>query len=47
MLFRSEFQEDVVGLLRNDFEREVGPYNQRKSSKLYEEWVKQAGGTEI
>ena len=39
-----EFQEDVVGLLRNDFEREVGPYNQRKSAKLYEEWVKQAGG---
>ncbi|KOO34742.1 nxn protein, partial [Chrysochromulina tobinii] len=39
-----EFAQDVVGLIRSDFEKEVGPYAQRPSSKLYEKWITLAGG---
>ena len=39
-----DFEEDVVALLRADFEKEVGPFSLRKSSILYESWVEQAGG---
>ena len=41
---RPDFETDVIGLLRSDFEKEVGPFPLRKSSLLYESWVKQAGG---
>jgi hypothetical protein len=36
--------QDVMKLLRSDFEKEVGPYKLRKSSLLYESWVEHAGG---
>ena len=36
--------QDVLKLLRSDFEKEVGPYKLRKSAQLYESWVEQAGG---
>jgi len=44
-LRRPDFMEDVIALLRSDFEKEVGPYPLRKSSQLYASWVEQAGGT--
>ena len=34
--------QDVLTLLRTDFEKEVGPFRLRKSSLLYEGWVEQA-----
>lgn len=34
----------TVGLLRSEFEAEVGPFRKRKSSMLYEKWVHAAGG---
>lgn len=40
-----DFEQDVLTLLRSDFEKEVGPYKLRKSSILYEQWVEAAGGT--
>ncbi|KOO21586.1 nxn protein [Chrysochromulina tobinii] len=39
-----EFALEVVGLIRSDFEKEVGPHAQRPSSKLYEKWITLAGG---
>ena len=39
-----DFESDVVGLLRTEFEKEVGPFHLRKSAQLYVEWVAQAGG---
>ena len=39
-----DFQEEVIGLLRAQFEREVGPHAERASSKLYLSWVTAAGG---
>ena len=43
-LRRAEFKVDVIGLLRSNFENEVGPYNKRASSLIYQSWVQQAGG---
>ena len=43
-LRKEEFEEDVVALLRADFEKEVGPFAQRPSSVLYEKWIAHAGG---
>ena len=43
-LRRVDFEQDVINLLRADFEKEVGPFPLRKSSRLYESWVQQAGG---
>ena len=43
-LRRTDFEQDVITLLRTDFEREVGPFPTRKSAILYESWVAQAGG---
>lgn len=43
-LRRIDFEQDVIALLRSDFEKEVGPFPLRKSSLLYESWVQQAGG---
>ena len=43
-LRRPDFEQDVVALLRADFEKEVGPFPQRKSAQLYASWVAQAGG---
>ncbi|MAT98943.1 MAG: hypothetical protein CL608_17505, partial [Anaerolineaceae bacterium] len=43
-LRQPDFETDVVALLRSDFEKEVGPFPLRKSSQLYESWVRQAGG---
>ena len=43
-LRRVDFEQDVVALLRTEFEKEVGPFPLRKSSRLYESWVEQAGG---
>ena len=39
-----DFEQDVISLLRADFEKEVGPFALRKSSQLYASWVEQAGG---
>ena len=36
--------EQVIGLLRSNFESELGAYSKRPSSELYESWVTQAGG---
>ena len=44
-LRRAEFKVDVIGLLRSNFENEVGPYNKRASSLIYQSWVQQAGGS--
>jgi hypothetical protein len=43
-LRRTDFENDVIGSLRAEFEKEVGPFKQRQSSQLYESWVHQAGG---
>ena len=43
-LRKVDFEQDVIALLRADFEKEVGPFPLRKSSLLYESWVRQAGG---
>lgn len=43
-LRQPDFEQDVVALLRADFERELGPYPLRKSSQLYASFVEQAGG---
>ena len=43
-LRRSDFEDDIISLLRSNFEKEVGPMPLRKSSLLYEQWVKAAGG---
>ena len=43
-LRQSEFRTDVIGLLRSNFESELGAYSKRPSSELYESWVTQAGG---
>ena len=39
-----DFEQDVMTLVRATFEKEVGPFQQRKSSILFEQWVDQAGG---
>jgi len=43
-LRRTDFEEDVMGLLRSDFEKETGPLSLRQSNELYERWVRAAGG---
>ena len=39
-----DFEQDVIALLRADFDKEVGPFHQRKSARLYRTWVEQANG---
>ena len=43
-LRKLDFEQDVITLLRSEFEKEVGPYKLRKSAQRYETWVAQAGG---
>jgi hypothetical protein len=43
-LRRSDFEEDLMPLLRSNFEAEAGPYRLRVSSLMYNTWVEQAGG---
>jgi hypothetical protein len=39
-----DFEQDVMGLLRASFEKEIGPFRQRKSAILHQTWVEAAGG---
>ena len=39
-----DFEQDVMGLLRASFEKEIGPFRQRKSAILHQSWVELAGG---
>jgi thiol-disulfide isomerase/thioredoxin len=39
-----DFEQDVMGLLRASFEKEIGPFRQRKSAILHQTWVVAAGG---
>lgn len=43
-LRKLDFEQDVITLLRAEFEKEVGPFQLRKSAQRYETWVMQAGG---
>lgn len=43
-LRKLDFEQDVISLLRDEFEKEVGPFQLRKSAQRYETWVVQAGG---
>eukprot|EP00966_Prymnesium_polylepis_P182593 4230393-Prymnesium_polylepis.1 len=43
-LRKLDFEQDVITLLRAEFEKEVGPFQLRKSAQRYETWVAQAGG---
>ena len=43
-LRRTDFEQDLIALLRSNFEQESGPYRLRKSSLMYNDWVLQAGG---
>ena len=43
-LRESDFEQDVVKLLRDNFEKEVGPFHARTSALLYRDWVNAAGG---
>jgi hypothetical protein len=43
-LRRSDFDQDLMPLLRSNFEAEAGPYRLRSSSLMYNTWVEQAGG---
>ena len=43
-LRRTDFEQDLIALLRKNFELEQGPYRLRKSSLMYNEWVEAAGG---
>ena len=40
----SDFEHDVIELLRSDFEKACGPYHSRKPALQYRQWVEQAGG---
>ena len=39
-----DFEQEVIGQLRSQLEKEVGPHAERSSAKLYERWVEAAGG---
>jgi thiol-disulfide isomerase/thioredoxin len=39
-----DFEQDVMGLLRASFDKETGPFRQRKSAILHQTWVEAAGG---
>ena len=43
-LRRPDFEQDLMSLLRSNFEAEAGPYRLRPSSIMYNAWVQQAGG---
>eukprot|EP00967_Tisochrysis_lutea_P092453 scaffold133291_cov31-Tisochrysis_lutea.AAC.4 len=43
-LRRTDFEQDVMALLRSNFEAETGPYRLRKSALMYNAWVEAAGG---
>ena len=39
-----DFELDVISLLRANFEKEIGPFSQRKSCIMHRQWVEAAGG---
>jgi hypothetical protein len=39
-----DFEQDVMALLRASFEKEIGPFRQRKTSLMHQAWVAAAGG---
>ena len=43
-LRKVDFEQDLIALVRSNFENEAGPYKQRPSSLMYNMWVEQAGG---
>ena len=43
-LRKVDFEQDLIALLRSNFENESGPYRLRPSSLMYNTWVEQAGG---
>ena len=42
---RQDDFEDIIGSLRADLEKDIGPYADRRASKRHAEWVEAAGGT--
>ena len=40
----ADFELDVITLLRANFEKEIGPFGQRKSTIMHRQWVEAAGG---
>ena len=43
-LRKTDFEQDLIALVRSNFESESGPYKLRPSSLMYNSWVEQAGG---
>ena len=43
-LRKVDFEQDLIALVRSNFESESGPYKLRPSSLMYNSWVEQAGG---
>jgi len=41
---QTDFEQDLMPLLRSNFEAEAGPYRSRPSSMMYNTWVEAAGG---
>lgn len=42
---RQDDFEDIIGSLRADLEKDIGPYADRRASKRHAAWVESAGGT--
>ena len=41
-LRKVDFEQDLIALLRSNFENEAGPYRLRPSALMYNQWVEQA-----